>query len=110
MSDKRESLSIVYEEPPNKPTYAVTGAYGGTSPDGTAVVVHLYTEFGTIPSIEEHDVQADGSVDTRKGHRIKRADITRQVQATIVMSPESAMSLSIFLKEKAEIGLKARKS
>ena len=61
MSDKTESLSIVYEEAPNKPTYAVTGAYGGTSPDGASVVVHLFTEFGTIPSIEEHNVQADGS-------------------------------------------------
>ena len=110
MSDKRESLSIVYEEAPNKPTYAITGAYGGTSPDGTMVIVHVYTDFGTIPSIEEHEVKEDGSIDTTKGHKIKRADVTRQIHANLAMSPEAALSLSTFLKEKAGIALKARES
>lgn len=110
MSGKASSVTIVYEEVSNKPTHAVNGAYGGPSPDGTTVIMHVYTEFGTVPSIEEYEVPASGVVNTSKGHKIKRADITRQVQATLMMTPESALSLGKFLTEKAKIALKTRQS
>ena len=108
MPKKPDSLTIVYEEGQNKPMYAVTGAYGGTSPDGRMVIVHVYTDYGTLPSIEEHDVAEDGSVDLKKGHTIRRADVTRQVQATLVMSPEAAIDLSKFLQERAKKAMVAR--
>jgi hypothetical protein len=108
MSDQKDSMSIVYEEPDDRPTVVASGAYGGPSPDGSVVVAHLFTEYGTIPSIEEHTVQQGGVVNLEGGSRIKRGDVTRRVQATIVLSPESAARLGKFLLEKAQLASQIR--
>lgn len=109
MSKPADSMSIVYEEPDDRPTVVASGAYGGPSPDGSVVVAHLFTEYGTIPSIEEHEVEEGGVVNLESGNRIKRGDVTRRIQATVVLSPESAERLGKFLLEKAQIATQLRK-
>jgi hypothetical protein len=103
-----ESISIVYDDKDGRPTLAVMGAFGGPTPEGM-VVAHVYTEYHTIPSLEEHEVGPGGVVDMEKGNRIRRGDITREIQATLVLSPESAIRLGGWLQQKAQIAIQARK-
>ena len=97
MAETGKSLSILYEEPDERPTIPVSGAIGAPSPDGSLIIAHLYSEFATIPAREDHDIGEDGRVDLSKGHRITRGDVTRKVMATIVMSPKTAASLGQWL-------------
>lgn len=99
MAEKKppKSISIVYEEVPDRPVIAVGGAFGGASPDGTSVIAHLYNEFGTIPTATKHEMAADGQVDLTKGIPASRADVTRHVGATLVLSPEAAIRLGNWL-------------
>lgn len=107
MPDKPESLTIHYEEPARKPTLAVSGAYGGVSPDGGLVVAHLYTEWGMVPSFQEIARGEDGEFRGTDATLIKRGDILREVQATILLTPEQAMSIGKWLIEK---GYRAREA
>ncbi len=106
---KQGSFTIVYEEQEPRPTLPVSGAYGGTLYDGSLVVANVYTEFGTIPALEEHEVQEGGLVDLTKGHLIKRGDLTRKVLATLVLSPEAAEAFGKWFTEKAQEAFAIRK-
>lgn len=109
MAEKKPgTLSVVYEELENRPSLPVGGAYGGPSPDGSTVVAHIYSEFGTIPAMEDLDVAEDGSVDTSKGHQIRRGDVTRKVLATLVMSPEVAIRVGKWLVGKGQASMEHR--
>ncbi len=108
MANPGESVRIVYEENEGHPVLPVTGAYGGPSPDGASIVAHAYVDFGTVPSIEEHEVNADGLVLVKDGNVIKRADITRSVQCSLVFSPESAKRFGEWLLEKSDLAFRAR--
>lgn len=111
MAEKKQgTLSIVYEEMENRPSIPVGGVYGGPSPDGSMVVAHVFSEFSTVPAMEDHDVQPDGTVRTGEGgHQIKRGDVTRRVLATLVMSPEIAVSVGQWLAGKGKTALDRRK-
>lgn len=100
---EKQSLSIVYEEQEQRPTIPVNGAFGGPSVDGTLVFAHIYSEFGTLPAMEEHEVEEGGLVDLSKGNVIKRGDLTRKVLATLVLSPEAAMVVGKWLAERGEM-------
>jgi len=102
------SFTIVYEEQEPRPTLPVSGAFGGPLHDGSLVVAHVYAEFGTIPALEEHDVQEGGVVDLSKGHQIKRGDLTRKVLATLVLSPEAAEAFGKWLADHAQKALAFR--
>ena len=108
MAKNGDTFTFIYQERDNKPTIAATGAYGGVTPDGKSVVAHLYVEYSTVPSLSEHDIGEGGIVDLLKGDVIKRAEATRDIQATLVLSPEAAQALGKFLSEKARNALKMR--
>jgi hypothetical protein len=94
---EKQPVSIVYEEQEGRPTIPVSGAYGGPSVDGALVFAHVYTEFGTIPAMEEHEADEAGIVDLSKGNVIKRGDLTRKVLATLVLPPDAAIRLGQWL-------------
>jgi len=107
--NKSPTLSIVYEEPENRPSIPVGGAYGGPSPDNSVVIAHVYSEFGTIPAMEDHDVEPDGTVHLAGGgHQIKRGDVTRKILATLVMSPEVAIRVGNWLTGKGKLAQERR--
>jgi hypothetical protein len=108
MAETPQSISIVYEEQEARPTIPVNGAYGGPSVDGTIVFAHIYSEFGTLPAMEEHEVGAGGVVDLAKGNVIKRGDLTRKVLATLVLSPEGAVLVGKWLMERGQMALTRR--
>ena len=97
MADKKGTLSIVFEEREDRPHIPVSGAIGGPGPGGTLVYAHVYTEFATIPAMEDHDVSEHGSVDLSKGQRIRRGDITRSIEATLIMPPDVAIAVGTWL-------------
>jgi hypothetical protein len=110
MAEKKgSSLDIVYEEVPNRPIIPVQGAFGGPSPEGFSVVAHVYAEFGTVPAREENELLAGSRVDPTKATYIRRADTTRLVEATLVFSPEAAISMGKWLASHGRAALKHRK-
>ena len=95
----------------NKPTYAVGGAFGGPTPDGSAVVAHLYVEYGALPSYmtyEKIETEEGERIDLSSEQRVTRHDRIREVQATIHLTPEVAIALAQWLVQNAQIALKRR--
>jgi hypothetical protein len=109
MNSDGQSVTVAYREREGKPTIPVGGAYGGPSPDGANIVVHVYVEYGTVPTIITAQADAAGRVNVEQGEAIKRSDGTREVLATLVLAPEVAASVGRFLIEKAEAALEVRK-
>jgi len=111
MSDPKREVTVNFECP-STPTYAVGGAWGGPSPDGSTIVAHLYVEHATLPNYLKYsaeDMPDGGSrVDLSSEERVSRGDLTREVQASIVLTPEVAISLAQWLVDKAQIALKTR--
>ena len=103
-----KKVSIVYEKVPNKPTITATGAIGGPSPDRQSIVAQLYVEHGSVPSVVSHEVREDGSFDLQHGDAISRGDVTREIQATLVLSPEAAVLLGNWLLKSGVSAIKGR--
>lgn len=107
---KQQSVSIVYEDSSNKQTIAVNGAFGGPTPDSFNVVAHLYVEHRTVPHSISHPVDEKGNVDfsNDKSSTVSRGDVRREVQATLLLSPENSIRLGQFLLDKGAIALQNR--
>ena len=90
-----QTAAIYYDERPGKPTLAATGAFGGPSPDGHNVIAHLFVEHSMVPSIAELEISEDGSA--RSLREIKRGEIKREIQASIVLTPKAAISIGTWL-------------
>lgn len=104
MAEQRNSISIVYERNKDAKTIPATGAFGGPTPDNSGVIVHLYMEYGSLPNSTDIPVQ-DGKVRMGQGleKNITRGDITREVQATVFLSAESAIAIGNWLIQKGEL-------
>lgn len=110
MAEKETSFSYVYEEVPGRPVLPVQGAYGGPSPDGFSVVAHLYSEFVTVPAREEVQLDAEGRTVPNKQTYIRRADGTRLVSGTLVLSPEAAIRIGKWLYDHGRTAMGLRKA
>lgn len=108
MDETQQKFTFVYEKASGKPTLPVTGAFGGPTGDGRAVVVHVFVEHVTVPSIVTHSVDENRNINLSELDSIKRGDVTREIQASLVMSPEHALDLGRFLLEKGTIALQHR--
>ena len=86
----------------------VTGVWGGPTPDNLMVVAHMFVEHHTLPNHETVDVRDDGLVNMGAPKSTKRGDFTREVQGTLVMSPEFALILANWLTQKANIAIQGR--
>ncbi len=105
---EKEPFSIVYEEEEGRPFIPVGGVYGSITVDGSMVYAHIYSQFSTLPAMDEYEIEADGSVDLSKGNSIRRGNLTRKVLATLVISPEVAGSMGKWLSDKSEQAKVAR--
>ena len=104
-----QMVSIHYDERANKPTLSISGVYGGPNPDGTSVVAHVFADWGMVPSISQIPVNKQGVGDLSKEQTIKRGDINREIQATLIMPPEVALSIGGWLIQKAKAALDSRR-
>ena len=94
----RDHITIHYDERADKPTLAVAGAHGGLTAGGQHVVAHVYAEWGMIPSLEQIPISPSGEAGPSK--IIRRGDVNREVQASLVMTPEVAIGFGKWLIEK----------
>ena len=93
---------------PGKPTITATGAIGGPSPDQQSIVAQLYVESASVPSVVSHEIRKDGSIDLQHGDSISRGDVTREIQGTLVLSPEAAVLLGNWLLKHGVAAINAR--
>ena len=104
-----DEITFVFENADEAPTIAVTGAYGGPSPDGASVVANLYVERSSIPHHVSHQIDEQGQVNLDEmSEQVTRGEVTREVQASLVMTPEHALQLAQWLQQNAQQALKQR--
>jgi hypothetical protein len=108
MDENQKELSLVIEKSKNAQTMAVTGAWGGPSPDGSNIIAHFYVESHALPNIINIKADELGKFDPNKGEQIMRGDLTREIQAVIVMAPEVAVSVGKWLEENGRMLLESR--
>lgn len=106
--DKPKNISIVTERNKNAVTIPVTGAWGGTSADQSSIVAHFFIEYKSMPNIIDVEVDDAGKADPNKGKQTTRGDVTRETQATLMMTPESAVSIGKWLMEKGSQAIAIR--
>lgn len=103
---KKEQVTAVYRERPDKPTVAVNGAYGGPASDGASVAIHLYTEWGSLPNLIRYEKVGDVAKEVEV---LKQSDVTREVQVSLVMPASVADSIGKMMVAKAKIVFDAQK-
>ena len=107
MTDEKQSIAIYYEERPMKPTIIAHGGFGGPAANGTSIAVHLYAESPPIPSIEEFEVDAQGK--GTSSNIIRRGEARREVQATLILTPEGAVQIGQWLVTNGESCIRMRR-
>lgn len=109
MAEKRNEVSFIYEKNKDARTLPANGAYGGPTPDNSGVVVHFYLEYASVPHSTDIPIPpGEKKIDITAGRNISRGDFTREIQASIFLSAESAIVIGNWLLNKAEI-IKARR-
>jgi hypothetical protein len=110
MSDESPNeITFVYEDADEVRTIAATGAHGGPTPDGASVVANLYVERASIPHHVSHQIDERGEVDlSETSNQVSRGEVTREVQASLVMTPEHALQLAQWLEENAQQAIQQR--
>jgi len=103
--DAQDEITFVYEDADTVPTITATGAHGGPSPDGASVVANLYVERSSIPHHVSHQIDEDLS---EHSEQVTRGELTREVQASLVMTPEHAMQLGRWLQRNARQAMEQR--
>lgn len=107
--EQPSEISIVYDKAPGKPTISATGAIGGPSPDQKSVVVHLYVESIAVPAVVTHDVAEDGTVNMAQvSSQVSRGNMVREIQATLVLSPEAAVVIGVWLANHGKNAIEKR--
>ena len=106
---EKKKFSIITERNKNAVTIPITGAWGGPSPDGSALIAHFYIEYKTPPYNITFELDDQGRGDPDAGHVVSRGDGTREVQVTAMMTPEHAISIGQWLVDKGSVMLQLRK-
>ncbi len=111
MSEEQGSreVSITFERSQSAVSVPVNGVWGGISND-LSVWAAFYHERGALPNYITLEVDKHGRGDPNKGDRVARGDVTREVQVTMQMSPESAISIGNWLIQKGKDAVKERES
>ncbi|PQJ33718.1 hypothetical protein BSZ35_03075 [Salinibacter sp. 10B] len=108
--EQPNEITFVYEETDEVRTIAATGAHGGPTPDGASVVANLYVERASIPHHVSHQIDERGEVDlSETSQEVARGEVTREVQASLVLTPEHAMQLGQWLQENAQQAMEQRR-
>lgn len=111
MADEQpDEITFVYEDADDVRTIVATGAHGGPSPDGASVVANLYVERASIPHHVSHQIDERGEVDlSEMSQQVTRGELTREIQASLVMTPEHALQLGQWLQENARQAMEQRR-
>ena len=102
---EEKKIKVRYKEE-GVPVLPTCGAYGGLTPDGAMVVASFYIEHGDIPRFVEVNVRQSGISEEPS---VVLADSVREIVCKLAMSPEAAIMIGNWLKEKGEQAIKLRK-
>lgn len=105
-----KNLSFIYENIKEAISFPCNGAYGGSAPDGSGVVVHFFLEYTSIPHSTLVPIQENNTIDQTKGQNVSRGDITREIQARTILTPETAIVIGDWLKKNGLAILENRKN
>jgi len=107
--DAPDEVTFVYENADDAPTYTATGAHGGPTPDGASVIANLYVERASIPHHVSHQLDEHGQLNLEEAsEQVTRGEVTRDVQATLVMTPEHALQMAQWLQQNAQQAIEQR--
>lgn len=107
--EQPNEITFVYEDAEEVRTIPATGAHGGPTPDGASVVANLYVERASIPHHVSHQIDERGEVDlSETSQQVSRGEVTREIQASLVMTPEHAMQFGQWLQENAQQAIEQR--
>lgn len=81
---------------------SIDGAWGGPEPRGKMIGVSVYSERNAIPLKVTHELDEAGRMGRELG-RSGRSGIVREIEAHLVMTPETARSFANWLNEKADL-------
>lgn len=98
METPSKKVKIIFKNSIDNKTVAVTGAYGGPSPQGE-LIVHFFIEYQNFPDLIELDIEQTPPKET--AHR-KENIYTREVQTTMVMRPDIAKVIGQWLIANSE--------
>jgi len=105
---ENEEAEVIYEKSNSHITIPANFGFGGVSPNGNNVILNLINEQITIPSYETFKMHEDGKIDLRKGKRISRGNITREILATVFLPPESAVEIGQWLVKQGKAAIEGR--
>lgn len=107
--EQPNEITFVYEDADHVRTLTATGAHGGPTPDGASVIANLYVERASIPHHVSHQIDERGEVDlSEMSEQVTRGELTREVQASLVMTPEHALQLGQWLQRNAQQAMEQR--
>ena len=99
--DAHKEFRIRFVEAEGLRELPVRGGVGNVLPDGS-ISLALYSERPSLPHTVTHPVGEGGFVNEREGSVEGESDLTRTIQALLVMSPTTARQLGSWLSQKAE--------
>lgn len=108
MANEKQQAKIIFQEAPGRVNLAVSGAYGGPSPNTQMVVAHLFSEYMMVPSIQTAVIGEGGAVNMDEAQTIRRGEIMREIVATLHMSPEAAINIGKWLVDHGQTALQMR--
>jgi hypothetical protein len=88
-------------------TIHVDGGLGGPSPEGF-VRMAIYNQRLPIPQESTHELKSDGRLGDVLSEQ-KKKGIVREVEADLIMTPDVARAISVWLSKQAESAENVRK-
>jgi hypothetical protein len=93
-------ITFAYEKSANFRVISVDGAIGSIAPNQSSIHLSIYSERMPIPKSVTH-VAIDGTLGPEiMEKRVGRTEIFREVEADLVLSLETAMSLAMWLNDR----------
>lgn len=80
----------------------ISGVWGGPTPDGASILAHFHIDYKSLPNIINMAPDEKGYYDPNSGEQISRADYTREIQTSLFMTPEVAITVGKWLQNMGE--------
>lgn len=107
MGDSKQHLKVRFARDENVVPMPVTGAYGGPTADGNSLFAIFFVEHADVGALI--DVEIDESGNVSESLQARLADVVREVVCKLVFSPEAAVAIGTWLKERGEQLIEAKK-
>jgi hypothetical protein len=97
MGKEKKKIVLQWENNPDRKTFTATGAYGGPSPDREALIINFFIDRNSLPNYEEFEPDEHNQIRMDAGRKVSRGDFVREVQHTLVLTPNVALKIGNWL-------------